>query len=125
MLIDFAITNYKSIKDTVHLNMVYNSTKSNEELDKICNYDNYIDFFKVPTGNGDNRINVCPVMALFGANASGKSNILKAFLALRAIVLNGYTENFYTPFKFSSEKENAPTNFKITFSNDSKTNPCI
>ena len=125
MLIDFAITNYKSIKGTVHLDIVYNTTKTNEELDKDCNCDNYIDFFKAPIGNNAGRINVCPVMALFGANASGKSNILKAFLALRAIVLNGYTENFYTPFKFSSKTENAPTKFEITFSNDSEENPCI
>ena len=102
MLIDFAITNYKSIKKTVHLNMVYNTGESNEQLDKKYNKTNYIDFIKASTGKDEGRINVCPVMALFGANASGKSNILKAFLAIRAIVLNGSVENFYTPFLFSN-----------------------
>lgn len=128
MLIDFSITNYKSIKNTVHLNMVYNTgkkQKTNEELDEVCNNDNHTDFFKVPTGNDYGRINVCPVMVLFGANASGKSNILKAFLTMRAIVLNGYAENFYTPFKFSSETEKAPTKFKIIFSNDNDKEPRI
>ncbi|MBP5534681.1 MAG: ATP-binding protein [Alphaproteobacteria bacterium] len=125
MLIDFAITNYKSIKKTVHLNMVYNTGESNEQLDKKYNKTNYIDFIKASTGKDEGRINVCPVMALFGANASGKSNILKAFLAIRAIVLNGSVENFYTPFLFSNSTENAPTKFAITFSNDDNKDPRI
>lgn len=125
MLIDFAITNYKSIKKTVHLNMVYNTGESNEQLDKKYNRTNYIDFIAAYTGEDGGRVNVCPVMALFGANASGKSNILKAFLTMRAIVLNGYVENFYTPFLFSDSTENAPTKFEITFSTDSKNDPRI
>ncbi len=124
MLIDFAITNYKSIKDTVHLNMVFNTEETDEQLDKTYNYDNYRNFFKVFTSD-NGRVNVCPLMALFGANASGKSNILKAFLALRGIILNGFVENFYIPFKFSSKTENAPTKFELTFSTDDENNPCI
>lgn len=125
MLIDFAITNYKSIKKTVHLNMVYSTGESNEQLDEKYNKTNYIDFMKASAGTEEGWINVCPVMALFGANASGKSNILKAFLTMRAIVMKGSVENFYTPFMFSDSTEKAPTKFEITFSTDDKDNPRI
>lgn len=61
---------------------------------------------------------------IYGANSSGKSNLIKAIGRMRDVVLssvklNDSDELDYTPFLLSSEAENQPTFFEIVFWQDS------
>jgi AAA15 family ATPase/GTPase len=61
---------------------------------------------------------------IYGANSSGKSNLIKAFERMREVVLtsvrlNDTDELDYSPFLFSTESENQPTFFEIVFWQDS------
>ena len=63
MLIAFSVTNWKSFKDTTTLSMV--AGKETQHADHI----QYIPEYK---------LNVLPIAVVFGSNASGKSNLVKA-----------------------------------------------
>lgn len=61
---------------------------------------------------------------IYGANSSGKSNLIKALERMREVVLtsvklNDSDELDYSPFLLSSETENQPTFFEIVFWQDS------
>ncbi|MCT4203956.1 ATP-binding protein [Elizabethkingia anophelis] len=61
---------------------------------------------------------------VYGANSSGKSNLIKALDRMRGVVLdsvklNDTDELDYSPFLLSSETENQPTFFEIVFWQDS------
>ena len=66
-------------------------------------------------------ISILPVAILFGANASGKSNILRAFGTMRQIVLNSVrlnpddTLDEYEPFLLDEESRNNDTEFEAEF----------
>ena len=98
MLIEFSVNNYKSIKDDLTLNMMdlKNSSKA------------------------------LPSAVLYGANASGKSNVLHAMKTMQRIVLNldritlSTHKLPYNPFRLSSQTEDAPTSFDVVFEKDSK-----
>lgn len=62
--------------------------------------------------------------AIYGANASGKSNLLKAMAKMKDIIissskLNSTDELGITPFLFSTETDSKPSFFEITISIDS------
>jgi len=64
--------------------------------------------------------NLLRSIVLYGANSSGKSNLIKAFNRMKLCVifsvrLNETDELNYTPFLLSSEAENQPTFFEIVF----------
>jgi uncharacterized protein len=57
---------------------------------------------------------------IYGANSSGKSNLIKALERMRAVILNSvrlndFEELDYSPFLLSTESENQPTFFEIIF----------
>lgn len=57
---------------------------------------------------------------VFGANAAGKTNLLRALqymqnFVVRSAVTPASTPHEFTPFKFSDEYRNAPSTFEITF----------
>lgn len=61
---------------------------------------------------------------IYGANSSGKSNLIKALERMREVVLNSVRLNDsdeldYSPFLLSTESENQPTFFEIVFWHDS------
>lgn len=61
---------------------------------------------------------------IYGANSSGKSNLIKALERMREVVLtsvrlNDSDELDYSPFLLSTETENKPTFFEIVFWQDS------
>jgi AAA15 family ATPase/GTPase len=85
MLYKIKISNFKSIINT-ELDLSYtdkkapNGYKDSEEL-----------YFLEPTNNTKNRLST--IMCLYGANASGKSNIIKAILVLKSIMNAGIRNN--------------------------------
>jgi AAA15 family ATPase/GTPase len=107
MLLQFSVDNFRSIKD----NMLFSMLASTEDND------NSIEM-------GEDRILRSAV--LYGANASGKSNLLKAMSRMRALVLNhtkvsqSVDRLTHEPFKLNSSTENASTTYEIIFFIDNK-----
>ena len=69
----------------------------------------------------DGDINVIKSAAIYGANASGKSNLLKAFtcaiLMVRtsSLISVGQKWVFLRPFLFDEESKNKPSEFEFVF----------
>lgn len=67
------------------------------------------------------KLRLLKVAAIFGANASGKSNVLKALSFMHDMILNSATkkqildQTDFTPFKLSRESLEAPGIFEIRF----------
>lgn len=108
MLLKFKIKNYRSIKDEVVLDLQASS-------DKTMKDSAVFDLGKV---------SLLKASAIYGANASGKSNILKALHIFRTMVLESLLRSNSPKnlpaeyFKLSYETENKPSLFEITFSLD-------
>lgn len=106
MLINFKIKNFRSIKDEIVLDLQATSDKTMVEHSVF--------------NNGD--ISLLKSIAIYGPNASGKSNIFKAFMAFRTMVLESLVRSnmpIALPsehFKLSKKTEKKPSFFEITFS---------
>lgn len=108
MLLQFNVTNFMSIKDEVTLTAFANASKEHEE--------NLI-------RAGKDR--VLPTLALYGANAAGKSNVFKALT--RAIMLVRMSNTLqvnsptgFEPFLFDEETRKGRTKMDFLFVNNGK-----
>jgi len=109
MLIEFSCENFLSIKDRVTLNFIAIKDKRNNELDKfLIHFDKY---------------RLLRSLAIYGANASGKSNVLKALAFCSFFVKNSH--NFqqeqpipFIPFKLNNQSTISPGSFDFIFVND-------
>ena len=113
MLIQFSFENYKSFRDEAVLDL--SATKMTEFSDQV-----------VTIGNEK----ILPAAAIFGANASGKSNVYSAFEYMSTYVVTSFRygdeeEKFSTyrptPFLLDSKSEDAESSFEVHFTlpNDS------
>ncbi len=104
MLIEFSVKNFMSFKNKVTLSMEKGNGLENEENVVF-----------------DGDINVLKSAAIYGANASGKSNLLKAFtcaiLMVRtsSLMAVGQKWVFLRPFLFDEESKNKPSEFEFVF----------
>lgn len=107
MLIQFNFKNFKSFRDETTLDL--SATKMTEFSERV-----------VIVG----REKVLPVAAIYGANASGKSNIYNAFEYMTGYVVDSFKygdesddfENFKpTPFLFDAKSANAESSFEVYF----------
>lgn len=109
MLIQFNFKNFNSFRDDATLDMT---------ATKISEYNNHI------TCIGGEQI--LPVAVIFGANASGKSNVLKAFSYMRKYVIDSlsYAGDYDkddgkfrrpTPFLFDNNTKDAESVFEVYF----------
>jgi AAA15 family ATPase/GTPase len=109
MLIEnFSFGNFRSFKDIQSLNMnAANIVSENEDIDK----NNVI--------RSDSFDSILKSKAIYGANASGKSNIVKAFYLFRTIIKNSVKEDrilsLVENFKLSTYSKNEPTFFQLIF----------
>ena len=102
MILEFSIKNFLSFKNKVTFSMLANATKG---LD-----DNYV-IYK------DRRI--LKTAAIYGANASGKTNIFKILALITTMLRNSNNVNInaklpISPFKFD-DNANKPSEFEIKF----------
>lgn len=115
MLIDFSFGNFRSFKDLQTLSMVAaNITSRYEEVDRE----------NVATVS--DKLKLLKSKAIYGANASGKSNIVKAlftFLAIarRSVRNDDILKTLIEPFALSTETENQPTYFQVIFRSEGVT----
>lgn len=107
MLIQFNFKNYKSFRDEVSLDL--SATKMTEFSERVVSI-------------GSEKI--LPVAAVYGANASGKSNVYDAFVYMSKYVANSFKygdedKDFDDirpyPFLFDVSSENADTSFEVYF----------
>jgi AAA15 family ATPase/GTPase len=107
MIVEFTISNFRSIKEEQTFSLY--AEKPGEHL---------LDNISYP---GDGRIGVLRTAGIYGANASGKSNVLLAFEALRWLLTkNGSLEDgksirYYEPFRLAETNRNEPVRFEIEF----------
>ncbi|MFN7098040.1 MAG: AAA family ATPase [Gammaproteobacteria bacterium] len=108
MLVEFRVKNFRSLRDEQILSLVAAKDKSLEDTHTFT------------TG-----INAVPTLlrsaVIYGANASGKSNLIKALQYMRGVVLEsasviqpGQTYSVQ-PFRLDAKSAQQPTEFEITF----------
>lgn len=100
MLLRFRFKNYKSFAEEATLDMTASSIKDHQNsLITI------------------NKIDILPVASIFGANASGKSNLIDALKTMRKEVMTIDTNNEYnyiTPYYFDDDYRNQPSEFEVS-----------
>ena len=100
MLLEFRANNFRSIKDTEIISMI-----SSEKIHSFS----------------AGKYDLMQTAVLYGANASGKSNILRAFSFMKNFVLNttkvmqSVDKLPYAPFLLNTETENSSSLFEMTF----------
>lgn len=105
MIIEFKIENFRSIKKEVVLSMLATKDKTldNNLISNILKEDNLL-----------------KSAVIYGANASGKTNVLLALNFFKALVLNSHNHQKgqgikFTPFKLDEKYLKKPTKFQIVF----------
>jgi uncharacterized protein len=110
MLVQFSVGNFRSFKDTVTLDLVATHLESK---DKSVDENNT---FEAPGG-----LRLLKSVVLYGANASGKSNLLKALEFMKTFVNDSAKESQagdpinVEPFLLDSKTEKEPSFFEIVF----------
>lgn len=110
MLVEFTVGNYRSFKEPVTFSMVAANLKAkNQELDQ----NNVFEIEKQPA--------LLTSAALYGANASGKSNLVAALNIMRDLALYSAigTERMggiaVEPFRLNTKTRTQPSHFEIIF----------
>ncbi|HEY84361.1 MAG TPA: ATP-binding protein [Chloroflexi bacterium] len=110
MLIEFSVGNFRSFKEVATFSMLAAKLRAkNKELD--ANNVFYLTDSLALLKSG----------AVYGANASGKSNLVQAIAFMRKFVLGSSKDTQVTeainvePFKLNTETEESPTYFEIVF----------
>jgi len=104
MLINFTVGNYRSFKNEKTLSMEAAPIK--EHKDAVISVDKY---------------KLLPLAVLYGANSSGKSNVLSAFSVMKYVVVNSVKLNPdeeivpFFPFMLDTKSFELPTSFEVEF----------
>ena len=108
MLIEFRVANFCSLRDEQVLSLVASKDKMLQETHTVA------------TGLKA-APHVLRSAVVYGANASGKSNLIKALQTMRGIVAESATvmqprQTFAVPpFRLDAQSAQAPTTFEVTF----------
>lgn len=107
MIISFALQNYRSFKERQVLNL---HMEQGDELPQ-----------NIATPDKEKRVSVVKTAAIYGANASGKSNLLRGMLAAVNLIVTSHKFDrnsvvpWYEPFQLDDRTSNAPVEFEIDF----------
>lgn len=104
MLLEFRVKNFLSIKDEVCLDL------------KATNITDFGDINLIHT----ERYNILKGAVIYGANSSGKSNLIKAMSTMRRIVFQSFEKSSTSelniePFLLDTVSETEPSFFEVTF----------
>jgi AAA15 family ATPase/GTPase len=108
MLVEFRVKNFRSLRDEQVLSLVASKDSSLSDTNTRAT-----GIKTVPR--------LLPSTVIYGANASGKSNLIKALQYMRGVVLESATViqpgQTYSvqPFRLDSSSEKKPTEFEVTF----------
>jgi hypothetical protein len=109
VLVAFRAENVRSFRDELELSLVATSLSASEPWARRS----------VQWREGGRPIDVLPAAGIFGANASGKSNVLRAMADMRGFVLNSFRRGRPTgglprrPFLLGDDSAMYPTRFEI------------
>jgi AAA15 family ATPase/GTPase len=106
MLVNFVFQNYRSFRDEKTLSMEAGSIKELKE--SVVRKNSY---------------RLLPAAVMYGANSSGKSNVLMALMTMKSVLLGSVRLNpkddlDFQPFKLDLVSANNPTSFEIQFLQD-------
>ncbi len=107
MLLRFSVSNHLSLRDSQELLLTTSSLKDRTE--------GLIDCAAAPSGS------LLPAVVVFGANASGKSNLVHALRAMRRMVLFSHTHGDASggvprhAFRLDASYSDKPSRFEIDF----------
>ncbi|MDR6469568.1 AAA15 family ATPase/GTPase [Paraburkholderia graminis] len=107
MIIEFNVVNYRSIKHRATLSLVKGTG------------DEHLDTHVIPQSAAG--VSLLRVAAIYGANASGKSTLIKAAEAMQDLINRSSSKQKgdllteIEPYAFDSESASAPTEFEMTF----------
>src|SRR6266487_2618455 len=103
MLIEFTTKNFRSFRDEATLSLVAESLGSNDTY----------------TFHIRNDFELLPVAGIFGPNASGKSNLLKALLFMKLSIENTnylnmpvFAHPLFQPYMLDNNSKNEPSFFQ-------------
>ena len=104
MLVYFKVGNFKSIKDPILINFAATSINEHQETNVF----------------EDGKDKLLKTVLLYGPNASGKSKILDAFVAFRAMILGSSSYNSTRqipvyPFDLNPDTRKSPSFFEAEF----------
>ncbi len=98
MLLQFTVGNYRSVREPVELSM-----RASDEVKGR------------PNGNDpaslrlSDELTALRCAAIYGANASGKSNLISALTAMRRMILSGDIRGHYRPFRLDAMSHERPS----------------
>lgn len=110
VIIDLTVKNFRSLRDEQIFSMNVENPKSHL-LGSIATTDN-------------DKVNILKTAGIYGANASGKSNLLLAFRALQWLaddsgdLKDGESIPCYEPYRLSKETIKQPISLEVEFLND-------
>jgi AAA15 family ATPase/GTPase len=105
MLVYYSATNFRSINDRIELNM-----KAENRLRRHKDH--------VVSLEGKNKLNILRSSVIYGANASGKSNIIKSMSFAKELITKGSSKNDgidNEPFLLKSKKTEDESSFYFEF----------
>lgn len=108
MLVEFRVVNFRSLRDEQVLSLVASKDKTLEDTHTL-----------------ETGLKAAPSLvrsaAIYGANAGGKSNLIKALQYMRGVVMESATviqpgqTYAVQPFRLDAESASQPTEFEVTF----------
>ncbi len=110
MLLDFQVANYRSFRDWVRLNLAASNYDSTTLPGNVL----------IPELPGITKEKFLRGAAIYGANASGKSNLIRAIFDLQQLVRRSHAFELgspipFSPFRLDAESGNKPTLYAIRF----------
>jgi uncharacterized protein len=104
MLLEFSVANFLSFRKKKTLNLVASSISDYKETNTITS----------------ERHTLLKGAVIYGANASGKSNFIRAMSTMKRIVMHSFNQSStgtldITPFLLNTETENSPSHFEVLF----------
>ena len=101
MIIGFSVTNWMSFRDRVTLSMV--ASRERQHGERVARLGRY-------------QMRVLPIMALYGGNASGKTNLFKALSFAKAQIVEGSQPGAHipvVPFRLDRDCAAQPSHFEF------------
>ena len=111
MLIEFKVSNFLSFKEEIRFSLASSSLKDKKVSDESVLFHPY----------DNNKFTLLKSAAVYGANASGKSNLVKAMIFFKKFILSSSTSTQIEEpidvvnFKLSTESEKESSVFDIIF----------
>lgn len=109
MIVNFTIKNFRSFKEETIFSLEASGSKG--KSDNVA---------EIETRNGK-KFRLLKTAVIYGANASGKSNIIRAYWSFRQLIAASFRYDvndeiiLAEPFELSPETESEPTEFTLNF----------